>query len=91
MNKLYQLHRFGFMHGDFDDRNILMNDGKAMFIDLEDVKPHNCQMNHAIIFDDLQPRQADFGCREIHHVVTMQDVWQRLCRFLWNHRLPFGN
>ncbi|KAF7430466.1 hypothetical protein PC9H_006173 [Pleurotus ostreatus] len=77
INKLTTLHHAGFRHGDLEDYNIVVDDGKAMFIDLEDVEPHHCQLKCSIIPDDLQPTVTDFGCREIYHIVYMLDVWQK--------------
>ncbi|KAF4563763.1 hypothetical protein EYR36_003004 [Pleurotus pulmonarius] len=77
LDKLTTLHYAGFCHGDLEDYNIVVEDGKAMFIDLEDVEPHDCQLKHAIIPKDLQPLVDNFGCREIYHTVYMLNVWQK--------------
>ncbi|KAG9218117.1 hypothetical protein CCMSSC00406_0010138 [Pleurotus cornucopiae] len=77
INKLTTLHHAGFRHGDLEDYNIVVDDDKAMFIDLEDVEPHDCQLKCTIIPDDLQPTVTEFGCRELYHIVYMLDVWQK--------------
>lgn len=82
INKLTTLHHAGFRHGDLEDYNIVVDDDKAMFIDLEDFEPHDCQLRCTIIPDDLQPTVTEFGCREIYHIVYMLDVWQKRARFV---------
>ncbi|KAL0959450.1 hypothetical protein HGRIS_014694 [Hohenbuehelia grisea] len=79
INKLATLHRHGFQHGDLDDRNILNNKGKAIFIDLESVQSHECDLKQALILDDLQPSIDQFGCDEIYETAFMLGFWQRLC------------
>ncbi|KAJ8701640.1 hypothetical protein PTI98_000404 [Pleurotus ostreatus] len=85
LNKLSTLHRAGFCHGDLEDYNIVVDDGQVMFIDLEDVEPHECQVKQAIIPDDLVPASAEFGCKEIYHIAYMLKVWQKRFVHFYGH------
>ena len=38
---MVKLHRHGYHHYDFDDRNVCLKDGKFRLIDLEHVKRHH--------------------------------------------------
>lgn len=78
INKLTAIHHSGFCHGDIEDHDIVVDNGKAKFTNLEDVEPHDCQIKQVIIPDDLVPSSEDFGCKEIHHVAYMLNVWQKL-------------
>ncbi|KAF9493196.1 hypothetical protein BDN71DRAFT_1450560 [Pleurotus eryngii] len=92
INKLTAIHHSGYCHGDLEDHNIVVDDDKAMFVDLEDVEPHDCQIKQVVIPDDLVPSSEDFGCKEIHHVAYMLNVWQkRIPQILRKRYLSLGD
>ncbi|KAF8161698.1 hypothetical protein B0H34DRAFT_806849, partial [Crassisporium funariophilum] len=86
-----KLHVSGFAHHDVDGRNIVKNqDGKFILVDLEDSRPHKCEVRLYVLIGDFAPPESDFGCRELYNVAFELDFWLPENVNFYGHQVPVG-
>jgi hypothetical protein len=71
LHQLGELHRCGFHHGDFAERNILERNGDIRIIDFDEITEHSCQCDMNFCPGDKIPDAQEFGCPHL---------WE-LCRY----------
>lgn len=82
LHQLGELHRCGFHHGDFAERNILERNGDIRIIDFDEMTEHNCQCDMNFRPGEKMPDEQEFGCPHL---------WE-LCRYsmkIWDLRMSF--
>lgn len=82
LHQLGELHRCGFHHGDFAERNILERNGDIRIIDFDEISEHSCQCDMNFCPGEKIPDAQEFGCPHL---------WE-LCRSsmkIWDLRMSF--
>jgi hypothetical protein len=63
---LGEIHRQGYLHGDFAERNVLQRDGDIRLIDFDKTIPdHQCYCDMNFRPGETTPDPATFGCDEL--------------------------
>ena len=77
MEAMMRIHRAGVMHGDFDERHVLIDDDDNIrIIDFDHAsKKHVCRRMFDIEPYEYVPRQPDYKCDELHEIAKGSDVW----------------
>ncbi|KAK2464503.1 hypothetical protein APHAL10511_003482 [Amanita phalloides] len=71
LHQLGELHRCGFHHGDFAERNILERNGDIRIIDFDEFIEHDCHCDMNFHPGEKTPDAKEFGCPHL---------WE-LCRY----------
>jgi len=80
LDQLAEMHKCGFHHGDFAERNILERNGDVRFIDFDEMTEHDCRCSMTFRPNDKTPDVNEFGCPHLWQVCcyTMK-IWD-LCK-----------
>ncbi|KIM43765.1 hypothetical protein M413DRAFT_69042, partial [Hebeloma cylindrosporum] len=82
LQQLGEIHRQGFLHGDFAERNVLQRNGDVRLIDFDQAVPHHrchCEMNFCP--GSKLPEQKNFGCEYLWDICCHNmRIW---CEFIY--------
>ncbi|KAJ6623547.1 hypothetical protein B0H10DRAFT_1686405, partial [Mycena sp. CBHHK59/15] len=69
LQRLGDIHRQGLIHGDFAERNVLLQDGEIRIIDFDQTQSgHQCQCNMNFRPGEKLPDVEEFGCEQLWRV-----------------------
>lgn len=74
---LGEIHRQGFLHGDFAERNILQRNGDIRIIDFDQtIGGHHCQCDMNFRPGQPIPDQKMFGCEHLWRISRhVMKIW----------------
>lgn len=76
LDHLLEIHELGIQHNDFEERNVVLKDGRPFIIDFENATPHECKRAMNIVEGAVAPSAYYFGCREIYRYCCDNGVWR---------------
>ncbi|KAF9562061.1 hypothetical protein CPC08DRAFT_706940 [Agrocybe pediades] len=78
LERLGEIHKQGFLHGDFAERNVLQKNGDIRLIDFDQVVPdHHCNCDMDFRPGEPLPDQKNFGCRHLWEVCRNEmRIWK---------------
>ncbi|OBZ74459.1 hypothetical protein A0H81_05251 [Grifola frondosa] len=73
---LGRIHRVGLEHGDFAERNIVVDENYRPFIiDFEMAQRRPCKQAIRVIFNTKEPTDDEVGCKEIYEACILAQAW----------------
>ncbi|KAJ7784500.1 kinase-like domain-containing protein [Mycena metata] len=75
INVVEQIHRAGVAHGDLQEANILLKDGKLKLIDWEKASSHSCDRQLRLLQGAIVPTPEEFGRNELYETFCEMGLW----------------